>query len=108
MIGAIDSSHIALSAPAHSRSAFRNCKGFISQNCLFVCNFDLLFTFALTGWEGSASDVRIYDDARSRSPHIPKGKYLLGDLGFPSQLSILVPYCSVRYHLVEWGRANVR
>ena len=26
-----------------------NQKGFLSQNCLFICNFDMFFTYILTG-----------------------------------------------------------
>ena len=107
-VGAIDGSHIVAAPPAAARSRYRNRKGFLSQNCLFACDFDLRFTFALTGWEGSASDARVYDDALSRGFRIPHGKYLLGDLGFPFRPTLLVPYHGVRYHLAEWGRAGVR
>ena len=107
-IGAIDGSHIPIAPPARLASAYRNRKGFISQNCLFACDFDLRFTYALTGWEGSASDARIFGDACMRNLEIPEGQYLLGDLGFPSKASLLVPYRGVRYHLAEWGRANLR
>ena len=107
-IGAIDGSHLPIVPPAYLASPYRNCKGFLSQNCLFACDFNLHFTYALTGWEGSASDARVFGDACSRNLDIPDGKYLLGDLGFPSKPSILVPYRGVRYHLAEWGRANVR
>jgi len=103
-IGALDGSHIPITPPAQVASAFRNRKGFLSQNCLFACDFDLLFTYVLTGWEGSTSDAHLFDDARLRHLNIPDGKYLLGDLGFPSQPYVLVPYCGVHYHLVEWGQ----
>src|SRR6267154_4734766 len=62
-IGAIDGSHIHVSPPAFQCSAYHNCKGLISQNCLFACDFDMNFTYALTGWEGSATDARVYEDA---------------------------------------------
>lgn len=107
-IGAIDGSHISAFTPHHLRGSYRNRKGFLSQNCLFTCDFDLLFTYALTGWEGSASDARIWDDAQSTDLIIPNGKYLLADAGFPLCEKLLVPYRSVRYHLAEWGRANTR
>ena len=90
------------------RPNYRNHKGFVSQNCLFTCNFDLKFVYSLTGWEGSATDARIYDDAISTDLHIPDGKYFLGDTGFPLSKTVLVPYQGIRYHLAEWGRANIR
>lgn len=107
-LGAIDGSHIHLAATSEHRDACRNRKGFISQNCLFCCSFDLHFTYALTGWEGSASDARLYHEAISDDLDIPYGWYLLADGGFPHCAELLVPYRNVRYHLSEWGRANLR
>lgn len=107
-LGAIDGSHIHCAPPSIDRSFYRNRKGFISQNCLFACSFSLLFIYSLCGWEGSASDARIWDDARSRDLIVPEGRYYLADAGFPSCKELLIPYKAVRYHLAEWGRANVR
>lgn len=77
------------------------------QNCLFACNFLLLFIYALTGWEGSATDARIWEDAVEHDLIIPVGKYFLADVGFPLCDRLLIPYRGVRYHL-EWGCANIR
>lgn len=107
-IGAIDGSHIHAAPPAFVRPNYRNRKGFVSQNCLFACDFDLKFVYSLTGWEGSATDARIYADAIATDLRLPDGKYFLGDAGFPLRKMVLVPYRGVRYHLAEWGRANVR
>lgn len=73
-----------------------------------MCDFDLNFTYALTGWEGSATDARVYQDAITTDLHVPDGKYLLADAGFPMQSRLLIPYRGVRYHLAEWGRAGTR
>lgn len=108
VIGAIDGSHIALSCPATMRGACRNRKGFISQNCLFCCSFDMLFTYALTGWEGSISDARLWEVARRLQVQIPDGCFLLADAGFPHCQALLVPYRGVRYHLAEHRRAGLR
>ena len=62
-LGAIDGSHIPIKALAQYQDASCNRKGFVSQNCLFVCSFDFFFTYALAGWEGSASDARVYHEA---------------------------------------------
>jgi DDE superfamily endonuclease len=107
-LGAIDGSHIHSAPPALERVFCRNRKGFISQNCLFACSFVLLFVYALTGWEGSATDARVWEDARSKDLVIPDGKYYLADAGFPSCKELLLPYRGVRYHLAEWGRAGTR
>ena len=62
----------------------------------------------LSGWEGLATDVHVYDYATSKSLHIPQGKYLLADAGYPLMPQLLVPFWGIRYHLAEWGRANIR
>ena len=49
VIRAVDGSHIPTTPPAHDTAAYQNHKGFVSQNCLFVCDFDLHFTYVLTG-----------------------------------------------------------
>lgn len=108
VVGAINGSHIPIAPPCSAvTTAFQNCKGFLSQNCLCICNFNLQFTYALTGWEGSASDAQVYDNAILCNLCVPEGKLLLADLGFPSRQTLLVPYRGVQYHLAEWGQANV-
>lgn len=108
-LGALDGSHIAVFPSKNSRGTFRNRKGFLSQNCLFACNFDFQFVFTLTGWDGSATDAKVWDEALSgRDFEIPHGKYYLGDAGYPSCEYILTPYREIRYHLAEWGRAKIR
>jgi len=106
-LGALDGSHIHSSPPAVKRAIFRNRKGFVSQNCLFGCDFNIFFIYSLTGWEGSATDAQMYQDARKHDLHIPEGKYYLADAGFPLGPQLLVTYCNVHYHLAEWGRANI-
>ena len=107
-IGAIDGSHIPAMPPIKIAFAFWDCKGNLSQNCLFVCDFNLHFTYVLTKWEGSASDICVYANALMHDLQVPDGKYLFADLGFLSWLSLLVLYHSVQYHLAEWGWANVQ
>ena len=108
VIGALDGSHIHCAPPVSEQALHQNCKGFLSQNCLFTCNFLLLFIYALTEWEGSATDARIWEDAVKHDLIIPVGKYFLTNTGFPLCDQLLVPYRGVHYHLAEWGRANIR
>ena len=107
-LGAIDGSHINFAAPASLRDIYRNRKGFISQNCLFACLFSLQFCYALTGWEGSATDAQLWNDTINDDLVVPEGKYYLADAGFGACDQLLLPYQGVCYHLAEWGRANVR
>jgi hypothetical protein len=40
---------------------------------MVACNFDLLFTFIMVGWEGAAYDTRIFLDAIHKpSANFPK------------------------------------
>ena len=105
-IGAIDGSHIPVTPPTLFFPLYRNRKGFLSQNALFACDFNLNFMYVLTGWEGSASDACVYGDAIGMDLPIPAGKYLLTDAGFLQEPGLLVPYRSVWYHLAKWGRSS--
>jgi len=107
-LGALDGSHFAISPPANERASNRNRKGFVSQNCLFACSFDLQFVFSYTGWEGSATDARVFEAALQKDLIVPEGKYYLADTRYPSCKEVLSPYHKVRYHLAEWGRAGLR
>jgi DDE superfamily endonuclease len=107
-LGAIDGSHIHCAPPSIERVFYRNRKGFISQNCFFACSFSLHFVYSLCGWEGSATDSRIWEDAYLKGFVVPEGRYYLADAGFLSCKELLILYKAVRYHLAEWGRANVR
>jgi hypothetical protein len=68
----------------------------------------MLFNYVLTGWEGSTSDARVYEDAQANGLNIPKGKYLLADAGYAHCDELLTPYCGIRYHIKEWGRVKLR
>lgn len=62
----------------------------------------------LSGWDGSAADAAVYENARQTDLTVLAGKYYLADAGFGACDALLVPYRKVRYHLAEWGRAGVR
>ncbi|BBH05547.1 transposable element gene [Prunus dulcis] len=65
-IGAIDGTHIPTMVTGRDVSSYRNRHGTISQNVLAACNFDLEFIYVLSGWEGSAHDSRVLQDALTR------------------------------------------
>jgi hypothetical protein len=82
-LGDIDGSHIYFLSPAFYQAAYQNQKKFLSQNCLFICSFDLILTYALTGWEGSAADSQVYHNSVNTDLVIPEEWYYLADAGFP-------------------------
>ena len=98
-IGAIDSTHIRAFIPESEHTTMQNWKGFLSQNCLFICNFNFLFTYTLTGWDGVTPDAALWNTARSSDLHIPHGKYLLVDAGFGISMASMVPFRGMCYHL---------
>jgi hypothetical protein len=106
--GAIDGSHIDAFVPDDKAAQYRDRKGRLSQNILAACTFDMRFSYILAGWEGSATDSRVYEDARQHGFAVSPGTFYLADAGFPLCDALLVPYRGVRYHLREWGRAPQR
>lgn len=108
VLGAIDGTHIRCTPSAADRQLARDRKGQVTQNTLAVCGFDMVFYYIVSGWDGSASDSYMYNDARLVDFVIPDGKCYLADAGFAQCDALLVPYRGVRYHLAEWGRASVR
>jgi len=70
----------------------------------------MTFQYVLAGWEGSAHDSRVLQDARNKGLPFVLGKFHLGDAGYALTMRCLVPYRGVRYHLKEWiagGRTPV-
>ena len=105
-LGALDGCHISCAPPSYSHPSYRNQKGFLSQNCLFACDFDLQFVFCYTGWEGSAMDAQVFEGGPQAGLQIPNGYYYLADVGYlPSDHTLLwgqVPSCQV-----EQGQSKV-
>jgi hypothetical protein len=81
-IGALDGTHIPAIVAIDIDKPFRNRKGFISQNVLAVCNFDMTFSYVLAGWKGSALDGRVLTDSVTKGFPLRAGKFYLGDAGY--------------------------
>ena len=47
--GAIDGTHIEAFVPDDTMACYQNCKGFLSQNVLVACAFDMCFCYVLPG-----------------------------------------------------------
>jgi len=107
-LGAIDGTHINCCPSAADQHATRDRKGGITQNCLVICGFDMVFYYVFSGWEGSALDATIFHDACMTDLPVPPGQYYLADAGFPTCALLLIPIQGRRYHLQEWGHAGLR
>ncbi|KAH7865285.1 hypothetical protein Vadar_004650 [Vaccinium darrowii] len=109
-IGAIDGTHIKAHPNPNDIAKWIGRKGYPTQNIMAACDFDMCFTFALSGWEGSAHDTRIfYDcirDATNNFPHPQQGEYYLVDAGYPNIRGFLAPYKGCTYHVPDWRRGR--
>lgn len=108
IVGAIDGSLISAHVPTEDQQRYRSRKGHICQNVMAVVSMDGKFIYLLTGWEGSAADSTVYNDAVAAGLVIPRGRMLLADAGFAICEALLVPYRGVRYHLREWHLAKFK
>ena len=62
-ISTVDGTHIQAFVPPEAHFHMCNCKGFLSQNCLFICDFDFHFLYSFCGWDGSMSNAALWTDA---------------------------------------------
>lgn len=72
----MDGTYIPVNVPRADQPRYRSRKGVIAVNVLGACTQDMLFTYVLSGWEGSAADGRILRDAIARRNGlvVPRGK----------------------------------
>lgn len=95
VVGAIDGSHIRISAPLISPDSYYNRKKFHSIALQGVCDNRLLFLDVYAGWPGSSHDARVFKNSNlynSGGKAIPAGMYLLGDAAYPLQPWLMTPY----------------
>ncbi|MED6216203.1 hypothetical protein PIB30_116563 [Stylosanthes scabra] len=107
-LGALDGTYTDVTVSEEDKSRYRTRKDKISTNVLGVCNRDMNFVYVLSGWEGSASDSRVFKDAISRRNNlkIPIGNYYLIDAGYTNCKGFLAPYRQTRYHIQEWANGR--
>jgi len=105
--GAIDGTHVLAHVPASQRAAYRNRKGEISQNVLAGCSLDMYFFYVCPGWEGSANDARVLENAELNGFPREENALYLADAGYGLRRGFLTPYRTVRYHLGEQSFARL-
>ncbi|KAF7126585.1 hypothetical protein RHSIM_Rhsim11G0185200 [Rhododendron simsii] len=61
-----------------------------------ACSFNMRFTYALSGWEGTANDSRVFLECVNNPvmgfPKPPEGKYYVVDSGYTNMAGFLSPY----------------
>lgn len=74
-MGAIDGIYVPVTVGVDEQGPFRNKDGLLSQNVLAACSFDLKFCYVLAGWEGSASNLQVFNSAitRKNKLQVPEG-----------------------------------
>lgn len=95
VLGAIDGSHIHITAPKHFHQAYFNRKGFYSIVLLASCDSNLSFNYVWTGNPGSTHDatvLRSSDLFSNCNEKIPQGYYLMGDSAFPLLRWLVTPF----------------
>ncbi|KAL0010095.1 hypothetical protein SO802_005203 [Lithocarpus litseifolius] len=103
-VGAIDGTHVSARPPVNATQAHRDHKSLITTNVLCVCNMDMQFTFVHSGWEGSANDSRVFEEAISDQKH----GFPWPPTGLPIGTSFLPPHKSSRYHAQEFHSSGRR
>ncbi|ETV90089.1 hypothetical protein H310_15078 [Aphanomyces invadans] len=78
------------------------------MNVLAACNFELEFTYVLSGWEGTANDGKVCCDALGKGLTMSENKLDILDAGFALTMKCLTPYRGTRYHLKEYGSGRLR
>ncbi|KAK8914508.1 hypothetical protein KSP39_PZI023824 [Platanthera zijinensis] len=75
-VGVIDGTHVDARILVEDQVRYIGWHGTMTQNVMAVCDFNMCFTFALAGWEGSAHDSRIFaralTDDRLHFSHPPQ------------------------------------
>ncbi|XP_057426218.1 uncharacterized protein LOC130719617 [Lotus japonicus] len=103
-IGAIDGIHISAWVPADKQMSCRGRKTTITQNVMFVCDFNMMFTYVYSGWEGSAHDAKVFLDAltnpNAEFPWPPRGHFYLVDSGYSCTGGFLPPFRGERQRLI--------
>ncbi|XP_059636134.1 uncharacterized protein LOC132278356 [Cornus florida] len=109
-VGAIDGTHVHANVPVDQQIPFHGRKGDTTQNVMVVCDFNMMFTYVVAGWKGSANDSKILNKTINNEdlhfPMPPDGKYYLVDSGYANQPGFLAPYKGQQHHFQEYRRAS--
>ncbi|XP_066589982.1 putative nuclease HARBI1 [Prorops nasuta] len=99
VIGAIDGSHIAITAPIENYDSYINRKGFHSVILQGICDYKLRFIHVFAGICGSVYDARVWriSDIKQLIDHdenryFQNQYHLLGDSAYPLSNFLLTPY----------------
>ena len=95
VVGAIDCTHVRITAPWNYPEQFINRNKYFSINSQMIVNHRGAITHLSTRWPGSAHDSRILRHIYMQDlldSNFLQNYYLLGDAGYACQLNLLTPY----------------
>lgn len=99
VIGAIDGSHISISAPIENSDSYINRKGYHSIILQGICDYRLRFIDVFTGICGSVHDTRVWrlSDIKQlitndENRYFQNRYHLLADSAYPLSKYMLTPY----------------
>ena len=71
-------------------------------------NFNFDFVYVLAGWEVSAHNKCIFNNATLKGLKIPGNKYFLADAGYGLKKGLMNPYQGIQYQLKEQAAAGLQ
>ncbi|KAL8141735.1 hypothetical protein V2J09_014767 [Rumex salicifolius] len=104
-LGALGNAYIDVSVSSQERRKYRTTTGSISLNVLGACTPELEFIYVLSGWEGSAGNDIVLQNAitRPNGLKLPQGGYYLVDNGYSNYEGFLAPYSGYHYRVKALG-----
>ncbi|GKA17129.1 putative nuclease HARBI1 [Tanacetum coccineum] len=108
-VGAFDGTLIHASMPSHKQNVYRaRGRGDCYQNVLAICDINMIFTYIVARWEGTAHEARILNEALDDPIYEflipPSDKYYLCDAAYRHTRGFMAPYRNVRYWLGDFRR----
>jgi hypothetical protein len=94
VLGAIDGTHIKISAPTRRHQDYFNRKGYYSIILQAVCREDRRFTDVYCGWPGKVHDARVFRNSPlcEALPALTGINHILGDGAYPISRYLMTPY----------------
>ncbi|XP_031354630.1 putative nuclease HARBI1 isoform X1 [Photinus pyralis] len=104
VIGAIDGTHISITAPKNNAEAYVNRKGYHSMQLQVgsyflqaVCNENGMFIHCFTGYPGAVHDQRVFQNSDlpeffRNDTQFPDDVHILGDAAYKLHKHLMVPF----------------
>ncbi|XP_066590621.1 putative nuclease HARBI1 [Prorops nasuta] len=96
VVGAIDGTHIQISAPKEKPDAYINRKGFHSLQLQAICDQDLKLFHVYCGEVGSVHDMRVFRLSNItdmlNDDNFPDNSHILGDAAYEIHKHVMVPF----------------